>query len=194
MKILIYIWRAIVSFFKTFFTFLDSIKMVLIYPLLSIASTIFTFVIVVLIQPIISNLPGFLGNGFIQTIIGAIIFVLLYLVLFNERINRNLNYDYKRYLISVGGAVLFWIIPAVLFKRQGEFFGATLADEYVDYLSAFDSALTFFYLTIFSPHFWIATITKEYVFSVGAGMIINGIIFIVLAIRNVNDLGGDKKI
>ena len=71
-KILSSIWRGMLLILKSIFIFLDSIKIVILIPLLSIASVIFSLVVIILIQPIITNLPGFLSEGFIQTILRCI--------------------------------------------------------------------------------------------------------------------------
>jgi len=178
---------------KSIFIFLDSIKIVILIPLLSIASVIFSLVVIILIQPIITNLPGFLSEGFIQTILAAIIFITLTTMIFNEKTNKNLTFKYKDYLISIFGSAIFWSIPLIFMKRQGEFLGAFYSSEYVDFMSIFDSITTFLYLAFVTPHFWIATITKEYIFSVIAGLIINVSIFLIIALRNVHDLGSDYE-
>jgi hypothetical protein len=190
-KMLSSIGHGIIFVLKSVFIFLDSIKIVVLIPLLSVASVIFSLVVIILIQPIITNLPGFLSDGFIQSILAAIIFVILIIMIFNERMNRNLSFNYKEYLIALFGSALFWSIPLFFMNRQAEFLGEFYSSEYLDFMSIFDSVTTFLYLSFVTPHFWIATITKEFVYSVIAGLIINVSIIIIITLRNVRDLGSD---
>lgn len=191
-KILNLIGRGFKYVFISIFTFLDSIKMFFVIPLLSVASSIFALSIIFLIQPLITQLPGFLGEGFIQTILGGSIFIILSVMIFNDKLNKNLSFDFKSYLISFNIALLIWIIPVFILYRQGSFLGDFYAEEYLDFMSAFDSISTFFYLGLLSPHFYIATITKEYVFSVALGLIVNGTIFSYISLNGIYGFG--KKI
>lgn len=195
-KILLFfkwIWKIFVFLFKGFFTFLDSIRMVFLIPLLSIATTVFTILIVVIFQPLITQLPGFLSEGFVHSLIGAIIFIILAQLIFNDRVNKNLSFDTKEYLISFAGSLIIWAGPILLLKRQGAFLGDFFTDEFIDFMSAFDSFSTLIYIFLFLPHFWLAAITKEFAFSVCLGLIINGGIFTVIASMSVMDLGENPK-
>lgn len=187
------IGKGIIFLLKGLFTFLDSIKMVFIIPLLSLVATVFSLVVIVIIQPLINQLPGFLSEGFVHALIAAIIYIILSQMVFIDRVNKNLSFKVKDYLISFIGASIFFILPTILLKRQGAFLGDFYAEEFVDYLSAFDSVSTLIYLVFFTPHFWLATITKEYIISVSIALLINGIIFVVVAITSVNYLGAEPK-
>ena len=189
-----FVIKGLVFLIKALFTFLDSIKMVFLIPLLSLASTIFTLVIIVLIQPVITHLPGFLGQGFVQSAIGGIIFIVLSTMIFRDRISKNLTFNVKTYLISFGGSLIMWAIPLIFLKRQGLFLNDFYTGEFLDFMSIFESISTFFYLTFFSPHFWLATITQEFAISVALGLILNGSIFIIFALYGFYNLGSNKDL
>jgi hypothetical protein len=110
-------------------------------------------------------------------------------MIFNEKMNRNLTFNYKEYLIAMFGSAIFWSIPLIFMSRQGEFLADFYSGEFLDFMSVLDSVSTFMYLAFVTPHFWIATITKEFVYSVIAGLIINTSIIVIIALRNVHDLG-----
>lgn len=173
------IWLVIKWFFIIIYRFFDAIKFIFSLPLLSIASGIFTFAFILFIKPLINTLPDILNRGLVETLIAAIIFVVLKFLIFNDKLQHDYEFKHYQYIISFALTILIWLVPIYFFARDAEYAGIFLAEG---------KAYTFpalLYVIFYLPHMWIATITQEFTWSVGIALVINSGVFIGLSLYNV---------
>ena len=154
-------WFVIKSIFIFIYRLIDSIKFIFSLPLLSIASGILTFCFIMFVKPLINALPDFLNVGFIETLISAIIFIALKFSIFNDKLQHDLEFKHYQYIISFALTILLWLIPIIFFVRDADYAGIFLAEGKI---YTFPALL---YIIFYLPHMWLATITQEFVFSVG---------------------------
>lgn len=174
------IFQAIWVFIKTIVVFIYrliySIRFIFSIPLLTFAAGVFTFCFVLFIKPVINFLPESLNVGFIETFIGAIIFIVLKFMLFNDKLKHDYNFKPYQALLTFACTVILWLIPIIFFVRDAEYAGIFLSESKV---YTFPALL---YVILYLPHMWLATITQEFVYSVGVGLVINSVIFIIIAV------------
>lgn len=174
------LWIIIKSIFLFIYHFFYSIRFIFSLPAITFAAGVFAFCIVMLIKPVINLLPDALNVGFVETFIGAIIFVFLKFILFKDKYLHDDKFDPKKALMTYAFTVLLWLIPIIFFIRDAEYAGMFLAEG---------RALTFpgiIYVGLYYPHMWLATITQDFVYSVGIGLVINSIIFIIISVCYMN--------
>lgn len=173
------IWAIIKAVFIAIYQFFYSIKFIFSIPLLSICASVFTFSFIMIVKPFINFLPDFLNTGLIETLIAAGIFIGLKFLIFNDKLQHDLDFKHYQYIISFAITFILWIIPIALFLYEGENAQIFLAEGKA--ITPFSLVYVFFY----SPHMWLATITTEFTYSVAAGLLINGVIFTIIALLDV---------
>lgn len=168
-KMTLLILKTLKIVFKSIVYVFNSIKFIFSFPLLSLASSAFSFFILLFLENIINLiLPLKLQVGFVETIIGAIIFIVLKYLLFNDKLLHNDDFNYNKYLYSFLPTFIIWIIP-LLWLDQGMGFEVTTLSE-----------VNIFYLAFYFPHMWLATLTGEFFFSSIVGMALNVTIFFIV--------------
>jgi hypothetical protein len=183
------VWVIIKAIFIAIYQFFYAIKFIFSIPLLTICASVFTFCFIMLVKPLINFLPDFLNTGLIETLIAAGIFIGLKFLIFNDKLQHDFEFKHYQYIISFAITFILWMIPIVFFIYEGENAQIFLADGKAM------SPLSLVYVFLYSPHMWLATLTKEFTYSVGAGLVINGIIFTIIALLDVRVFlrGTDKE-
>ncbi len=180
-----FIWLII----RGLFLFLDKIKFLFVIPFASLAASIFTFIILLFGKTIIVLiLPPSWQIGLIEALISTVIYIIIMVSLFRDKIFNKPNFNPQTELIGITGSLVFWIIP-IFFINE---FLSTWVSSYLVSMSFQDVLIepgqaftTILVLLFYSPHMWLSTITKNYGLSLFICMLINIGIFIVFSIRDI---------
>ncbi|MDY0064014.1 MAG: hypothetical protein RBS25_02895 [Bacilli bacterium] len=166
------LWNGIVGLFKLLTLIFDATKFIFRIPLTTLASSIFTAVIVILIKPLINFLPDDWNIGLVEILIAFVIFIVINRAFFMDHLYHNLLFDSKKYLYQFVGAAIIWSIPLLLFQFD--------AKNVLDFFQYGDipSIITTVFIAFYGPHMWLAVLTKEFLFSIIGALLINTLIFI----------------
>lgn len=167
------IWKGIKFLGNIIYVIYKSISFLFRIPMLSLIASIFTIPIVLVIKVLINMLPENYNVGFVETIIGAIIFIILNIVFYENDIKTKNDFDPNKSLIYFIPTILIWMIPI--------FYLGEVASEAGYFLSRGEipSLYAVAYLFFYGPHLWLATLTKNFVFAVAAGLLINSLIYVI---------------
>lgn len=168
------IWNFVKTCIKMFFkgvikTF-QAVKFIFTIPLLSFAASVFVLLFALVFKPIINALPDSINNGFIESFLAAIIFVLLRFYIFRDKLLYNKNFDHYKSLSGFIFSIIFWVLPVLLFRNEAIFAEAFLATGQAH------TPFALIYVAFYLPHMWIGVLFGEFFYVVMGGLVLNSAI------------------
>ncbi|MFA6890254.1 MAG: hypothetical protein WCQ80_04485 [Bacilli bacterium] len=184
-------WHLIGLIFSKIGIFISAIKFMFVIPLVGIASSVFTFVILLISKTVLMLLlPAWLQIGLIESLISTVIFIVIMVVLYRDNVDHKRGFDPRRGLNEILGSAIIWAIPMY-------FIGVFLSDWISSYLATMtfsdlmiepqESFFTLLSLVIYSPHMWLSTLTGDFKFTMMAALALNMIIFALFCRRDIVD-------
>ena len=184
-------WHLIGLIFSKIGIFISAIKFMFVIPLVGIASSVFTFVILLIGKTVLMLfLPAWLQIGLIESFISTVIFIVIMVVLYRDNVDHKRGFDPRRGLNEILGSAIIWAIPMY-------FIGVFLSDWISSYLATMtfsdlmiepqESFFTLLSLVIYSPHMWLSTLTGDFKFTMMAALALNMIIFALFCRRDIVD-------
>ena len=184
-------WHLIGLIFSKIGIFISAIKFMFVIPLVGIASSVFTFVILLISKTVLMLLlPAWLQIGLIESFISTVIFIVIMVVLYRDNVDHKRGFDPRRGLNEILGSAIIWAIPMY-------FIGVFLSDWISSYLATMtfsdlmiepqESFFTLLSLVIYSPHMWLSTLTGDFKFTMMAALALNMIIFALFCRRDIVD-------
>lgn len=181
--------RFLWSIVKGIFYFLDKIKFMFTIPLVSLASSILTFIILLLGKTIIVLiLPNSWQIGLVESLISTIIFIVLMVIIFRDKIYHKEKFDPVAQLVGLNSSLILWLIPIYFINTflsdwvSSYLASMTFADITIEPQQAFATIVS---ILFYSPHMWLSTIFNNYGFVMLICMIINLGIFTLISIRDI---------
>ncbi|MDD4212075.1 MAG: hypothetical protein PHY42_01605 [Bacilli bacterium] len=183
------LWRIIGLIFSKIIKFLNYIKFMFTIPLVGMAATVFTVVILLLGKTILALiLPVWLQIGLIETLISTIIFLVIMVALYRDKLNHKRGFDPERETIEILASALFWAIPMYFIGQflsdyLGEFIATmSLSDLLIEPI---ESIFVLASYAIYSPHMWLSSITGDFGLSMIGAFVLNMGIFALICYRDV---------
>lgn len=186
------IWKTfkiiVGSIFKAIYKTFLAVKFIFTIPLLSFAASVFVLLIMIIFKPLINFLPDSLNTGFIESLIGGIIFIALRYFIYKDKLIYNKDFDHEKNLSGFIFSIIFWILPILLFKNEAFF-----ALDFLEQGRAY-TPFSLIYVIFYLPHMWLGVLFTELYYVVMAGILINCVIAAVLTgIYTRNFIGIDDN-
>jgi hypothetical protein len=183
------LWKFLGSFFSDIGYILDQIKFLFTIPLVGVASSVFTFVILLIGKTFLMLiLPPALQIGIVESLISTVIFMVIMVVLFRDKLEHKHDFDPKKELMGLAASSLIWMAPMYFIGVfLSEWLGSYLATmNFADTLiEPTESVWTFVALIFYSPHMWLSTITGDFGLTMIGAYILNLVIFFIISRRDI---------
>lgn|SRR5690554_4501904 len=175
------IFKSIGIFFKKFFKVIgeiiviifNSTKFLFRIPILSLFASILTVPLIMVFKIFINMLPDHLNVGFIESLVAAIIFIILNSVFYDNDLKTKDDFDPKKNLLYFLPTIIIWAIPV--------FFLEEIAADASSFLLLIDipplSSMVF--IAFYGSHLWLATLMQNFVLGTALGLVINSLIYFI---------------
>jgi len=185
-KIFHTIWDFIKLIFKFILYIIKSVKFIFRIPLTSIIAMIFAIAAIFLYRLILIpidiaceslfkfDLTANFNYPLFDSLIGAIIYIILNCALFEDAIKNNKDFHPYRSLLYFAPTIIIWMIPILKFKEIGEDTLAFLSQP----INLYEPFYSYVYIAFYGPHMWAAFLTDSLI-GIAIGLAINNIIYII---------------
>lgn len=195
-KILNALWTFIKLIFKFIHLILNSLKFLFRIPVFSIVSMIFSIGIIIvyrslgiLLDIIFESLFNYdlsanLNFGLFDSLIAAVIFIMLNILFFNDKLKNDENFKPRKMLLYFVPTIIIWMIP--LFFLQ-DYILDTVSFLKQTSIDLYDPTYSIFLIAFGGPHLWPVFLTGK-AKAAAVGVAINSFIFVIYSLLQVEKL------
>lgn len=196
-KIINAIWSFIKLIFKVIGFIFNSLKYILRIPITSLIAMIFGFAAILLIRTIYIpldivseslfnyDLSRNLNYAVIDSLIVAIIYIILNIILFNDSLKNDSQFKPRRALLYYVPTIILWMIPLLFME---DLISDTLLGLVRQKFDFFEPVYSFILIAFTGPHLWFGLIIDQ-TKGVLIGLAINSFIYVIYSYIVTQKLG-----